>query len=102
MLDDTPELLINLILKDFSKEKNLNVIVELGYRLHYRILHVLADLLEPVSLNQVSIQMLGHGLVATALRVTLAVVLLFAQHNLCNSFFELVEGQTLLVYYLLA
>jgi hypothetical protein len=102
MLDDTPELLINLILKDFSKEKNLNVIVELGYRLHYRMLHILADLLEPVSLNQVSIQMLGHGLVATALRVTLAVVLLFAQHNLCNSFFELVEGQTLLVYYLLA
>ena len=50
MLDDPPKLLIYLILKNFSEEKNLNVVVELGYRLHDCIVHVQADLLEPVSL----------------------------------------------------
>jgi hypothetical protein len=84
VLDDTPELLIDLIFKDFTEEKNLYVVIELLYRLRDRVVHVLAYLLEPVSLVQICLQMLGHGLVATALRVTLAVVLMLAQHNLCN------------------
>jgi hypothetical protein len=87
-----PELLIDLIFKDLTEEKNLNVVIELLYRLHYYIVHVQAYLLEPVSLVQICLQILGHGLVATALRVNLAVVLMLAQQNLCYRFFQLFEG----------
>ena len=101
MLDDDPELLVNLVLKNLAKQKNLNVIVKLVYRLHDCTVHVRAYLLEPVSLVKVSLQMLSHCLMAAALSVTLGVVLLFAQHDLCNSFLQLLEGKSLLVLNLL-
>jgi len=97
MLYDAPELFVNLVLKNFAKQKNLNVVIKLVYRLRDCTVHVQAYLLEPVSLIQINLQMLSHGLMATTLSITLVVVFLLTQHNLCNSFFKLFEGQFLLI-----